>query len=89
MRNKNNYYKFNKNSFTINKSLNSEDKYFKDIPMTNIQTNKYNYLEQQIFRTMSPETDKYNISFNKSIEEKRKMLGIPLKKNDYEKMNKR
>ena len=89
MRNKNNYYKFNKNSFTINKSLNSEDKYFKDIPMTNIQTNKYNYLEQQIFRTMSPETDKYNISFNKSIEEKRKMLGIPLKKNDYEKMNKK
>ena len=89
MRNKNNYYKFNKNSFTVNKSLNSEDKYFKDIPMTNIQTNKYNYLEQQIFRTMSPETDKYNISFNKSIEEKRKMLGIPLKKNDYEKMNKK
>jgi len=89
MRNKNNYYKFNKNSYTVNKSLNSEDKYFKDIPMTNIQTNKYNYLEQQIFRTMSPETDKYNISFNKSIEEKRKMLGIPLKKNDYEKMNKK
>ena len=89
MRNKNNYYKFNKNSFTINKSLNSEDKYFKDIPMTNIQTNKYNYLEQQIFKTMSPETDKSNISFNKSIEEKRKMLGIPLKKNDYEKMNKK
>ena len=89
MRNKNNYYKFNKNSFTVNKSLNSEDKYFKDIPMTNIQTNKYNYLEQQIFRTISPETDKYNISFNKSIEEKRKMLGIPLKKNDYEKMNKK
>ena len=89
MRNKNNYYKFNKNSYTVNKSLNSEDKYFKDIPMTNIQTNKYNYLEQQIFRTMSPEIDKYNISFNKSIEEKRKMLGIPLNKNDYEKMNKK
>ena len=89
MRNKNNYYKFNKNSYTVNKSLSSEDKYFKDIPMANIQTNKYNYLEQQIFRTMSPETDKYNISFNKSIEEKRKMLGIPLKKNDYEKMNKK
>ena len=89
MRNKNNYYKFNKNSYTVNKSLNSEDKYFKDIPMTNIQTNKYNYLEQQIFRTMSPETDKNNLSFNKSIEEKRKMLGIPLKKNEYEKMNKK
>jgi len=89
MRNKNNFYKFNKNSYTINKSLNSEDKYFKDIPMTNIQTNKYNYLEQQMFRTMSPETDKNNISFNKSIEDKRKMLGIPLKKNEYEKMNKK
>ena len=89
MRNKNNSYKFNKNNYTINKTLNSEDKYFKDIPMTNIQTNKYNYLEQQIFRTMCPEIDKYNISFNKSIEEKRKMLGIPLNKNDYEKMNKK
>jgi len=89
MRNKNNSDKFNKNSYSMNKSLNSEDKYFKDIPMTNIQTNKYNYLEQQIFRTMSPEIDKYNISFNKSIEEKRKMLGIPLNKNDYEKMNKK
>ena len=84
-RNKNNYYKFNKNNYTVNKSLNSEDRYFKDIPMTNIQTNKYNYL----YRTMSPEIDKNNISFNKSIEEKRKMLGIPLKKNDYEKMNKK
>ena len=89
VRNKNNYYKLIKNSYTINKSLNSEDKYFKDIPMTNIQTNKYNYLEQQIYRTMSPEIDKSNISFNKSIEEKRKMLGIPLKENDYEMMNKR
>ena len=89
-RNKNNYYyKFNKNSFTVNKSLNSEDRYFKDIPMTNIQTNKYNYLEQQIFRTMSPELDKNNLSFNKSIEEKRKMLGIPMKKNEYEKMYKK
>ena len=78
----------NNNNFNIdNKSLNSDDRYFNDIPMTNIQTNKY--IEQKIYKTMSPDisNDSYHLSFNKSIEQKRKMLGIPLNKNAFKKVN--
>ena len=72
------------------KSLNSEDKYFNDIPMTNIQTNKY--IEQKVYRAVSPNvnSDKNNnLSFNRSIEQKRKLLGIPMNKNEYQRMNKK
>ena len=82
--------KSNKNN-NENKSINSEDKIFKDIPMIKIEKNKY-FEEENVYKTvsMSPDIsrDKYNISFNKSIEQKRRLLGIPLYKNEFQKYNK-
>ena len=80
----------NKINNTDNKSFNSEAKIFNDIPMTKIRKNKYYDDEESInnktvYRDESHE--KYNnLSFNKSIEHKRKLLGIPLNKNGFQKM---
>lgn len=81
----------NSNNNTENKSINSEDKIFNDIPMIKIEKNKY-FEEENVYKTvsMSPDIsrDKYNISFNKSIEQKRRLLGIPLYQNEFQKYNK-
>ncbi len=80
-----------KNNPIDNISMNSEDKIFNDIPMIKIEKNKYYVEEENLNKTlsMSPDVsrDKYNISFNKSIEKKRKLLGIPLYKNGYQNYN--
>ena len=87
----NNYNKKDNYNNLDNKSIGSEDKYFNDFRITSPQINKYTDLEQKIYRTMSPNLsiDKLNISFNQSIEQKRKLLGIPLNQNDFQIMNKK
>ena len=79
-----------KNKNLENKSINSEDRIFNDIPMIKIEKNKCFDEEENIYKTMSPDisNDKYNISFNKSIEQKRRLLGIPLYKNEFPNYNK-
>ena len=71
-----------------NKSINSEDKIFNDILKTKIQKNRRFDVDddENAYKTMSPDVsrDKYNISFNKSIEKKRKILGIPVYKNGFQ-----
>ena len=70
-------------------SINSEDKIFHDIPMIKIQKNKYYEEDENLNRTMLSNTSRDNsVSFNKSIEQKRKILGIPMYKNEYKKYNK-
>ena len=68
-----------------NKSINSEDKIFNEIK---IKKNRRFDVDddENAYKTMSPDVsrDKYNISFNKSIEKKRKILGIPVYKNGFQ-----
>ena len=67
-------------NFIEYKSINSEDRMFNGIPMLRFDNNKFYDEEFNIYKTMSPDisNDKYNLSFNKSIEQKKKLLGIPL-----------
>ena len=91
------------NSFEEKKnSLSSSDQIFNDIPMTNIQTCK-NYgkedkmeRQEKLRKTYdiieSNKDDKKNspyknMRFSQSIEKKREMLGIPLNKNEFRRMN--
>ena len=86
----NNNYNMKNNYYNIgNKSINPENKYLNDISMNNAQNNKYIDLEKKFYSTISHDlnNDKLNISFNKSIEQKRKLLGIPLNQNEFQKIN--
>ena len=91
----NNNYKNIKNNINTNlqnKFANSENQIFRDIPVINIQKQKlYDDEEDNVYNTMSPDAtrDKFNISFNQSIEQKRRILGIPLYKNAFQKYNKK
>ena len=90
-----NNYKNNNNNLNTNlqtKFVNSENQIFRDIPLINIQKQKlYDDEEDNLYNTMSPDAtrDKFNISFNQSIEQKRRILGIPLYKNAFQKYNKK
>ena len=94
IKNKNNVNNINNinnyNDNLKNKFINSDNQIFNDIPMIKIQKQKY-YDDEEYnnYKTMSPDItrDKFNASFNKSIEQKRKLLGIPLYKNDFPKYN--
>ena len=78
----------NKKNMNDNISFSSEDRVFHDIPMIKIQKHKYYDDEKSINKTMYPDENhnRINMSFNKSIERKRKLLGIPLNKNGFQKM---
>ena len=86
-------YKSSKNNLNTNlqnKFLNSENRIFSDTPLIKYQKEKlYNEEEDNLYNTMSPDItiNKFNISFNQSIEQKRKLLGIPLYKNEYPNYN--
>ena len=90
IKNKNNKNSKN-NKHNNNLKNNSEDLIFNDIQKINNQKHK-NYDDEEedyIYKTMSPDIsrNKYNISFKKSIEQKRKLLGIPLYKNELKNDN--
>ena len=81
---------------TYNKKLRDEYKDIEEHRFNSLKKaikwwNKY-FEEENVYKTvsMSPDIsrDKYNISFNKSIEQKRRLLGIPLYKNEFQKYNK-
>lgn len=78
----------NKINMNDNISLSSEDRVLNDIPMIKIQKQKYNDDEKSINKTLYPDENhnRINMSFNKSIERKRKLLGIPLNKNGFQKI---
>ena len=78
----------NKINMNDNISFSSEDRVFHDIPMIKIQKQKYNDDEKSINKTLYPDENhnRINMSFNKSIERKRKLLGIPLNKNGFQKI---
>ena len=82
--------KKNLNTNLQNKILNSENRVFSDTPLIDAQKQKYiDDEEDNLYNTMSPNAtrDKYNISFNQSIEQKRRLLGIPLYKNEFPNYN--
>ena len=83
--------RINYNSNLQNNSINSLEQIFNDMPIIKRLKPKYKHEEDNIYKTISSDTskDRYDKSFNKSIEEKRKLLGIPLYKNEFQKNNKR
>ena len=84
--------KSNLNTNLQNKFVHSQNQIFSDIPLIKIQKQKlYDDEEDNIYSTMSPDAtrDKGNISFNQSIEQKRRILGIPLYKNEFQRYNKK
>ena len=81
-KNKNKKNNFNNNNNIENKSINSEDKIFNDIPMIKIQKNSRFDDEENAYKTMSPDISREK--YNKSIEKKRKLLGIPVYKNEFQ-----
>ena len=79
---------YNSNSYLRNYYLKPKPPIIRNISLLKMARNKYYDEEDIIYRSMmSPDINrlKKNVSFNKSIEQKRKLLGIPLYKDEFKK----